>query len=233
MPTATTTLKPASAFLIQAPKTGTITFGTANRAASAPSYRREEAESIPEQQAYILLHGNDAEDQMGILVSDKYTAEYELNADLEKLLSDGTSLRTYMRYGDRNMAYVAINAMLAKELIPVTVRIPADGEYIYSLHEASIAGELEGIYLTDYLTGTTTNLLYDSYMFTAEAGTNAERFAINAIVGERKTPTGVDIPGVDKNGNEPVKFIWHDKVYILHNNVIYDSTGKRVNVINK
>lgn len=233
LPIATTKLKPSSAFLVQAPKDGTVTFGTANRKASAPSSYRNEAPKASKQKAYILLNGNEAEDQMGIIIGEQYTAAYELNADLEKLLSDGTSLRTYMRYGDRNMAYVAINAELAKELIPVTVRIPANGEYVFSLHEASIAGELEGIYLTDYLTGTTTNLLYDSYMFTAEAGTNAERFAINAIVGERKTPTGVDIPGVDKNGTEPVKFIWHDKVYILHNNVIYDSTGKRVNVINK
>lgn len=233
--TATATLKPASAFLIQAPKTGTITFGTANRKASAPSYRREETESVPEQQAYILLNGNGTEDQMGILVSDKYTAEYELNADLEKLLSDGTSLRTYMQYCDRNMAYVAINEMLAKEWIPVTVRIPAEGEYTFSMHEASIADELEGVYLTDYLTGATTNLLYDSYTFTAEAGTISDRFAINAIIGEHKTPTGIDAAsaGADIHSDKPFKFVYRDKVYILHRGVIYDATGKLVSVINK
>ena len=229
--TATATLKPASAFLIQAPKTGTITFGTANRKASAPSYRREETESVPEQQAYILLNGNDAEDEMGILVSDKYTAEYELNADLEKLLSDGNTLRTYMRYNDMNMAYLAINEELAKQLIPVSVRIPADGDYTFRIHEASIADELEGIYLTDYQTNTVTNLLYDSYTFNAVAGTDNARFAINAVIGKREVPTGVDIS--DSNKDRPTKFIWNDKVYILHNNVIYDSTGKRVNVINK
>ena len=234
LPIATTKLKPSSAFLIQAPKTGTVTFSTDNRKASAPSsYRNADAiTSIPTQRAYILLGDEQAEDMMGILVSENYTAEYETNADLEKLLSDGNTLRTYMRYANMNMAYLAINEELAKEWIPVSVRIPADGEYTFKMHEASVVGELEGVYLIDYANGDkVTNLLYENYTFTAEAGTDNSRFAINAVVGVHKTPTGLDISGADKDG--PTKFIYHDKVYILHNNVIYDSTGKRVNVINK
>lgn len=234
LPTATTKLAPASAFLIQAPKTGTITFGTAKRVPSAPSYRKEEApESVPEQQAYIVLNNEQTEDMMGILVSDQYTAEYEINADLEKLLGDGTSLRTYMRYGDRNMAYVAINKVLAQEWIPVSVRLPQTGEYTFSLHEASIAGELEGVYLIDYTNNEVTNLIEDSYTFVAEAGTIHNRFAINATVGERQTPTDIDVVGANKNGDEPIKFLYHDKVFIWHRGVIYDATGKKVREINK
>lgn len=235
-PAATAKLKPASAFLIQAPETGTITFGTANRKPSAPSFRVEEnPASTPEQQAYFVLNNEQSEDMMGILVSDKYTADYEINADLEKLLGDGTSLRTYMRYGDRNMAYVAINEMLAKEWIPVTVRIPAAGEYTYSLHDASIAGELEGVYLIDYETNTVTNLIESNYSFVAAEGTIDDRFAINAIVGRHETPTDIDIinAGGDINSDKPVKFIYNDKVFILHNGVIYDSTGKKVREINR
>ena len=235
LPTATTKLAPASAFLIQAPKTGTITFGTAKRVPSAPSYRKEEApESVPEQQAYIVLNNEQTEDMMGILVSDKYSAEYEINADLEKLLGDGTSLRTYMRYGDRNMAYLAINKVLAQEWIPVSVRLPQTGEYTFSLHEASIAGELEGVYLIDYANGDrVTNLINKNYVFTAEAGTINGRFAINATVGERQTPTEIDVVGANKNGDEPIKFLYHDKVFIWHRGVIYDATGKKVREINK
>lgn len=231
-PTALTKLAPASAFLIKAPETGTITFGTANRKPSAPSYRTEEKpESIPEQQAYIVLSNEQSEDMMGILVSEKYTSEYETNADLEKLLSDGNTLRTYMRYGDMNMAYVAINEMLAKEWIPVSVRIPADGEYTFSLHEASIAGELEGVYLIDYQNGDkVTNLIEQSYTFSSTAGTINGRFSINAKTGERQTPTGIDAinAGGDINSDKPFKFIYHDKVYIWINGIIYDTTGKRV-----
>ncbi len=234
LPIETTKLKPSSAFLVQAPKDGTVTFGTANRKASAPSYRREvQAETLPTQRAYIVLANDEAEDMMGILVSDQYTAEYEINADLEKLLGDGTSLRTYMRYGDRNMAYLAINKVLAQEWIPVSVRLPQTGEYTFSLHEASIAGELEGVYLIDYTNSQITNLIEDSYTFVAEAGTMNGRFAINATVGERQTPTEIDVVGANKNGDEPIKFLYHDKVFIWHRGVIYDATGKKVREINK
>ena len=131
------------------------------------------------------------------------------------------------------MAYVAINEDLAREWIPVTVNIPAKGEYTYSMLNSSIVDELEGVYLIDYKTGKTTNLIYDDYTFSSEAGTDSGRFAIHAIVGKHNVPTGADLTESERNSNSPVKFIWQDKVYILHNNVIYDSTGKQVNVINK
>ena len=225
-------LLPSSGFFIQASKTGTLTFGTTNRSASAPTYRTEGSTPVVEEQkAYIVLNNENGEDVMGLKISENYTADYEINADLEKLLGDGTSLRTYMRYGDMNMAYVAINEMLAKEWIPVSVRIPADGEYTFSLHEASKVSELEGVYLIDYQNGDkVTNLIEQSYTFSSTAGTINGRFAINAKAGERQTPTGIDAinAGGDLNSDKPFKFIYHDKVYIWLNGVIYDTTGKRV-----
>jgi len=229
LPTATTKLAPSSAFLIQAPKTGTITFGTANRKASAPGFRNDvPAETLPTQEAYIVLASDEAEDMMGILVSDQYSAEYELNADLEKLMGDGKSLRTYMHWGEMNMAYLAINKELAQQWIPVSVRIEAEGEHTFSMHSASTVSELQGVYLTDYTTGQVTNLLEDSYSFYSTAGTIKGRFAINAIVGPRDVPTELDIVRDGNDGSGPIKFIYHDKVFILHQGVIYDSTGKKV-----
>jgi uncharacterized repeat protein (TIGR02543 family) len=231
-----TKLKPASGFLIQTEADGTLTFGTTNRKASAPSYRTEEAPQASKQKAYILLSNEEANDMMGLIISDQYTAEYEMNADLEKLLGDGTSLKTYMHYGDMNMAYVAINQLLAQEWIPISVRIPKAGEFTFSLHEASIVGELEGVYLIDYAAGNViTNLLDDNYSFGSAPGTISGRFAINAIVGEHNTPTGIDVinGGGDINSDKPFKFIYHEKVYIYHRGVIYDATGKRVREINK
>ena len=229
LPIETTKLKPSSAFLVQAPKDGTVTFGTANRKASAPSYQQDiQAEQIPTQKAYIVLASDEAEDMMGILVSDKYSAEYELNADLEKLLGDGKSLRTYMHLDDMKMAYLAINKELAQNWIPVSVRIEKEGEHSFSMHRASTVSELKGVYLIDYQTGETTNLLEDSYPFYSTAGTINGRFAINAIVGPRDVPTELDIVRDGQEGTGPIKFIYHDKVFILHQGVIYDSTGKKV-----
>ena len=231
----TSKLKPSSAFLIQAPKTGAVTFGTASRVAAAPSYRLDAAQTATKQKAYISLTGDEASDIMGLLISEIYTDDYEINADLQKLLGDGTCLRTYMHFSDLEMAYLAINETSAKEWIPVSVRIPADGEYTYSLHRASHIGELEGIYLYDYSTGLVTNLIEESYTFVAEAGTIHNRFAINAIKGQRDTPTDIDIGQAvgETDRSKPVKFLYHDKVYILHGSELYDATGKHVKTINR
>ena len=120
--------------------------------------------------------------------------------------------------------------IFAQEWIPVSVRVPADGEYTFSMHEASIADELEGIYLIDYSNGDKiTNLINEDYVFTAEAGTISNRFAINAKVGERETPTAVDVVNDGTiDPNVPIKFLYHEKVYILYQGVIYDATGKKV-----
>lgn len=230
VPIVSTKLKPASGFLIQAPKNGTVTFGDVNRQASAPSYRKEVAdETMPIQRVYITLAGDGAEDMMGILVGENYTAEYETNADLAKLLSNSNTLRTYMYYGDQNMAYLAISPVLAQEWIPVQVRLPAEGEYTFSLDNASVVENLEGVYLIDYANNDQiTNLIEENYTFTTSAGTINGRFAINAVVGTRQTPTAIDVIGEGNKGNGPVKFIYHENVYIWHNGIIYDATGKKV-----
>jgi len=237
VPIADANLKPASAFFIQANNLTpqNVTFNASKIAApSAPARYTTNDETVPEQEAYIRLSHEGGRDQMGLIIGEDYTDAYEPNADLAKMLGEANAVKTYMRYGEMDMAYVAINQTLAKQWIPVTVKIPADGEYTYSLTRSSTVDALEGIYLIDYGNGDKiTNLLEETYQFEAEAGTISGRFAINAIFGERPVPTDIDIVGGDINGSEPIKFLYHDKVFILHNGVIYDATGKKVREINK
>ena len=226
-------IPPQTGFLVQVATGGTLTFSNGQIISSAPARYTNTQAVIAEQEAYINLSSETENDQMGLIIGSDYTEQYEVNADLVKMMGDANSLKTYMRYSEMDLAFVAVNEQLAQEWIPVVAKIPAAGDYTYSLQNNSKVSELEGVYLTDYWTGVTTNLLDDDYTFNAPAGTISDRFAINAIVGERQTPTGADITGLDMNSTKAVKFIWHDRVFILHNGVIYDSTGKRVNVINK
>lgn len=232
-------LKPASGFFIQADNASpqTITFNAAKIVPpSAPARYTVQQERIPEQEAYIRLSYEGGNDLMGLIIGEDYTEGYEPNADLAKVLGGANAVKTYMHYADMDMAYVAINETLAKEWIPVTVNIPADGEYTYSLTSYSEVNDLEGVYLIDYMNSNqVTNLIEEDYTFVAEAGTSANRFSINAKVGQRNTPTDIDIinAGGDINSSKPLKFLWNDKVFILHNGVIYDATGKKVREINK
>lgn len=239
VPIAEANLKPASGFFIQADNASpqTITFNADKIVPpSAPVRYTVQQERIPEQEAYIRLSYDGGNDLMGLIIGEDYTEGYEPNADLAKVSGGANAVKTYMHYADMDMAYVAINETLAKEWIPVTVNIPADGEYTYSLTSYSEVNDLEGVYLIDYMNSNqVTNLIEEDYTFVAEAGTSANRFSINAKVGQRNTPTDIDIinAGGDINSSKPLKFLWNDKVFILHNGVIYDATGKKVREINK
>lgn len=239
VPIAEANLKPASGFFIQANNADpqTITFNASKIVPpSAPVRYTVQQERIPEQEAYIRLSNGTEKDLMGLIIGEDYTEGYEPNADLAKVLGGANAVKTYMHYADMDMAYVAINETLAKEWIPVTVNIPADGEYTYSLTSYSEVEKLEGVYLIDYKNSNlVTNLIENDYTFVAEAGASTDRFAINAIVGKRNTPTDIDIinAGGDINSSKPLKFLWNDKVFILHNGMLYDSTGKKVKEINK
>ena len=240
LPVASADLKPGSPFFVQVATGGTLEFSNSKivdpTPAPAPTRYTTVDETIPEQEAYIRLSNGAGSDLMGLIIGEDYTEAYELNADLTKVLGDAGYVKTYMRYGGMDMAYVAINSTLAKEWIPVTVILPKTGTYTYSLVSSSEVKHLEGVYLIDYANeNKVTNLINEDYIFTAEAGTISNRFAINAVVGERETPTDIDVvnEGGDINSDKPFKFIYHEKVYIWHRGVIYDATGKRVKEINK
>ena len=231
-------LKPARGFFIQANKAEAqnITFNASKIVGptAAPARYMTQTEAIPEQEAYIRLSYEGGKDQMGLIIGEDYTEAYEVNADLAKVLGDAGFVKTYMQYGGMDMAYVAINQELAKAWIPVTVILPKDGEYTFSLMSSSEVEQLEGVYLIDYAENeTVTNLIDKDYTFVADAATISNRFAINAIIGERQTPTDIDVinEGGDLNSDRPFKFLYRDKVYIYHCGVIYDATGKRVREI--
>jgi len=230
-------LAPASGFFIQAEnaEAQNITFNASKIVPpSVPARYTMVSEAIREQEAYIRLSYEGGKDQMGLIIGEDYTEAYEPNADLAKVLGEDGFVRTYMHYTDMDMAYVAINETLAKEWIPVTVQLPVTGEYTYSLTNSSVVEDLEGIYLIDYAAeGRVTNLIEQDYTFVAETGTFTDRFAINAIFGVRKDPQGVDAVDGRTDTTKPVKFLYRDKVYILHNGTIYDATGKKVREVNK
>ena len=81
--------------------------------------------------------------------------------------------------------------------------------------------------MLDGLTGRKTNLLVEEYTFhAAEPGIIRGRFSINAIVRGEETPTGVGYISDDED--KCVKFILNDHIYLRCNGMIYDMTGKIV-----
>ena len=189
--------------------------------------------TMDDQEAFIRLNSGDKNDQMGIIVGEDYTEEYEINADLVKMMNSAdNSLKSYIHYNNMDLAYVALNPELAKEWIPVIVRVPESGTYTYTLKESSSVPALEAVWLWDALTGTKTNLLTDDYTFQVMgAGTITGRFSINAIV--RPYSIETEIGNLINDDDKYMKFIYQNHIYIRYKGVIYDSTGKVVELPNE
>lgn len=229
-----TILLPGWCFFVQVETSGNLKFLSASEAEdeAMPIYApKREQERKPTVKTGIILTGANAKDKTTIIVSDKYNAaEYEINADLEKMFGEnGYTLATYTLSGETRLAYNAMNNADIMDVIPVGYRAPEEGEYTFSINPRYAESEaFEQVNLIDYEEGVITNLLQSSYSFTTARTQNDARFAIN-VVKRQYMPTDIenDASGIN-DANGPRKVLINDKMYIILDGKMYDATGKSV-----
>lgn len=222
-------LKPFKSFFVQIATDGELSFALASRQ-NSPARHLQQATTSREVEFEVLLSNGKQSDNTGLLIYEEFTPAYEINADLEKMIG---SMSVYTIFGGYKLAYNALSPINAEEQIPVGYIVPATGEYTFSLDERGDLDDIEHIYLMDKEMGVTIDLLEEEYVFNATEMKSDTRFAINVVLSQDKdnTTTGLDI--IQGNNAAPIKFIYHDKIYIQSGGVIYDATGKQVTNINK
>jgi hypothetical protein len=224
------TLPPFKNFFLQVVEDGDLSFALASRQNMPARYLQAKEREV---EFEVLLDNDAQQDHTGFLIADKYTPEYEINADLEKMEN---AMSVYTILNGYQLAYNALNPNDAKEDIPVGFIANVAGSYTFSLAESGDVEDVEHIWLTDHEIGAgfTTDLIDDTYSFAVEqAGKNNTRFTIRIeLKDEAEVPTAIENLG-DGDKDRPVKFLYRDKMYILRNGVIYDATGKKVREINK
>ena len=225
LPIASATLQPFYGFFVQVGETGTIAFDNSLRR-QAPAYLSSEPVAMAEQEAYIRISGNGMNDQFGLLIHSRYSAAYDLNADLTKELGSASTLRAYMLHASTKMAYLALDSLSALQTIPVEVRIPQKGTYRFALTGQTTTSSLSALWLYDKEQNRTTNLLQSDYEFEAVEGLSANRFSLNPSFAP-STPTA--LPFTESGGGDiPRKFIYQGNIYILVNGILFNAEGKEV-----
>ena len=223
-------LVPGWSFFIQVGTTGNLTFLKTEQAANSnmPIYapKREKA-AMPVVKTGIVLSDGEKSDKTTFLISDKYSSDYEIGADLEKMFGNGFTLSTYSVTNGTNLAFNALSTYEAEQAIPVGVRIPAEGEYTFSLNSRYAGANITRLDLIDYEAGEVTNLLQANYTFTAPRGQNDSRFAIN-VTKAPQISTDVESTEHGIQGTDIRKVIIDDKLFIIRDGLMYDATGKRV-----
>lgn len=109
-------------------------------------------------------------------------------------------------------------------VVPVGVKIAADGEYTFAIPEGT--GGI-GVVLIDNIAGTRTNLGLMDYSVTLEQGQIDNRFLleISPIV---QSPTGIELLNGENGENGVRKVLIDNILYIVKDGIVYDAQGHRV-----
>ena len=152
---------------------GTINWSQYTQNTPNPSTApRRVAKKADKQYKVVLAENGENRDQTFITLSEKGNHEYCIGNDLEKIGSTSVA-RIYTQEGNWNLA--ANHLSDTTTVLPLTLSIPAEGEYTLSLEQGRYSSDA---LLYDSENGTYTDLSKEGYTFTAEAGVNNERFAL-------------------------------------------------------
>lgn len=217
-------------FFIQASATGSLTF-TGSKILRAPAFNRATVPAREVDIDFILAYDDEVFDHAGLTVGNDYSEEFDMD-DKEKTIANENYLKVYTMVGEYRTAFNSLPEAVAELPIPVGYIAPKEGSYEFTLDEGDYS-EVEHVWLTDYLTSMTVDLLDDSYSFHTEKGANDTRFAINVFLSPQKEDSATGLEGINTEDNHPLKFLYRDQMYILLNGVLYDAMGKRVSEINK
>jgi hypothetical protein len=202
----------------------------------APARRAAEEAEGDIELAVVLEQEGVRADQMDFLINNAYSAAFDYNADFTKMMN-ATKLNLYGVHTDDNLSFVALDNHAAQQAVVIGYQVPAAGEYTLRMSDKAYVmwERIEALYVTDHEAKpeVTTDIMMNPYVFhVANAETNNTRFTISIRLRENSGIT-TDLENRYLDTQQPYKFCYQDKLYIICNGVIYDATGKQVRVMNK
>ena len=181
-----TTLKPFMAYFVQAidPTDGAshnlnLTYSKSNRSLPTAAPRRTPSDEEKTILAELTITNGALTDNAGILVSDRYTTDYEIGSDLTKMYATSSKPQLYTTdIKSGKMAYQSLPDVNAHN-VPLGIYVPAKGDYTLSLNRyASEVTSAEAVYLL-YDGAIVANLLYSDYDITATARGQVAGYSID------------------------------------------------------
>lgn len=220
-----TTLRPEWGFFVQVGESGTLNFAAEGQRLNAPMLGN--AEDITTYVSIYLNNGSSSlADRFGLVINDRYTTDYEIGADLERMFGNAYTLATYSVMNGVQLAYNALPSDEAQKEIAVGFRAPEAGNYTFTLDPEQDTVGIRSIELYDREADITTNLLLADYTFSVSGPTQSDtRFRLRVVL-NRNVPSEVENVAIPANGTG--KTIRNGHLYITHDGKVFDATGKVV-----
>lgn len=175
------TMSPFNCYFVQADdEASSITIALADRAASAPLRNVANSETGRQEiETGLILSQGNSTDHIGLLFGN-YTDGYELNADLSKEFGEEQPMSAYSLMGTTPLAFQALPLESMARPIPLGYRKANMSPMTFSFDDSQYDRNLlDGLWLTDILTGQVTNLLVEDYTFTPESAQDDNRFYLS------------------------------------------------------
>ncbi len=215
-----------------------LTWSTVN-VTPAASVAARVAETEDREYKLVLQSEERTEDQTFIRLTDdaNVTTGFEFNYDLSKEMNKNCgNIYTMISSTIDNVPSIteaAANVQpkpLQTTLVPVGVKVVANGEYTLAMPEGTNG---EDVYLIDNAYGTRTNLGLMPYTVTLTAGTYEGRFALE-FGPIQDSPTSLENDGLSRSdelndANDDVRKVFvGGRLYIIRDGKVYDAAGQRV-----
>ena len=214
-------LSPSYAFFVQAAQTAPLSFATVGRQQYMPALRAAAVEPL---RLPLMLTQATANDRTTLLVSDDYTANYEIGKDLEKMFGSAEQVSLYAWSSNTPLAYCAVPWASAIQAIPLGYRARQAGSVTIELsNTATGMDDVASVLLYDQVTGLTTDLLVNAYTFETEVGTHDARFTV-MITPKQGATTGCEEVILPTDGT--YKFLRNGQLYINHRGMVYTVEGR-------
>ena len=203
--------------------------GRASIARRAPSSVSEQEEPVIV--GVSLTNSKGESDKTSLVIDDKYTDEYEMNADFFKWFGD------YYRYYTKPVLYTigadkqqrafnALNEEQAAKPISMGTYTAQNGEYTFSLDRRSDLSRVKEVWLHDATESAYVNLMQEDYSFATGKTDGSGRFTL-AVTLHPKSPTDIT------EGRDGQVYVTSHQRTLYVNNLpqqarvwVYDAVGK-------
>lgn len=171
---ANVTLDPFNTYFVQVDQNQTIPFNILN----SPYMQSPRKDKYDEISTGILLSCDEMVDRVGVLIADRYTENYDFNADLAKF--DNHDLTIYAISKSGKLSYMAISPQTANQSIEIGYKVLEGNQFTFQFDDSRYrAKSIDKLYLIDKELNVITDLLQTDYSFYSNAGTYDQRFVLD------------------------------------------------------